>query len=141
MLITKNKAQQGFSLITAIFLLVVVAGLGALMMTFFTAQQQSSALDALGVRANQASRAGTEWGAFQITHGGAFVAACQMGAASGSPGTLSGFAVNVSCNASSHVEGGGTLWTYAISSVAATEGVSPGQPDYVERAVRTTVWQ
>ena len=61
-----HKMQKGFSLVTAIFLLVGLGALGAAMMTFFTAQQQSSALDVLGSRAYQASRAGIDWGAYQI---------------------------------------------------------------------------
>ena len=57
------KMQKGFSLVTAIFLLVVLATLGTLMVTFFSAQQQSSALDVMGTRAYQAARVGVEWAA------------------------------------------------------------------------------
>jgi MSHA biogenesis protein MshP len=143
----RYKLQQGFSLVTAIFLLVVLAGLGAVMMTFFTAQQQSSALDVMGARAYQASRAGIEWGAYQIIQsgvaGGAFASACQPGPVS-SPvaltNTLSGFNLNVQCSATSHVEGTNQLWVYSVSSVAATGGAA-GQPDYVERQMSVTVVQ
>lgn len=58
--------QRGFSLITAIFLLVIVSGLAAVMVPFFTAQQQSSALDVTGSQAYHAAVAGIEWSAFQI---------------------------------------------------------------------------
>ncbi|MDE2117929.1 MAG: hypothetical protein KGJ19_04970 [Betaproteobacteria bacterium] len=143
-----HKLQQGFSLITAIFLLVVLASLGAVMMTFFTAQQQSSALDVMGARAYQASRAGIEWGAFQIIQsgvaGGAFANACRTGGAPPQPGalagTLAGFSVSVGCSATSHVEGASTLWVYSVSSVAATVGAA-GQPDYVERQMSVTIVQ
>lgn len=143
----RHKLQRGFSLVTAIFLLVVLSGLGAVMMTFFAAQQQSSALDVMGARAYQASRAGIEWGAYQIIQsgvaGGAFASACQPGPVS-SPvaltNTLSGFNVNVQCSAASHVEGASTLWVYSINSVAATGGAA-GQPDYVERQLAATIAQ
>jgi Tfp pilus assembly protein PilX len=62
-----HRRQQGFSLVTAIFLLVVLAGLGAVMATFFTNQQQSSALDVMGSRAYQAARAGIEWAVYDTT--------------------------------------------------------------------------
>ena len=144
----KNRMQQGFSLITAIFLLVVVAGLGALMMTFFTAQQQGSALDAVGGRANQAARAGIEWGAFQIVQsgvaGGTFASNCQTGPVSSPvtlPGTLSGFNVDVWCSATAHSEVSATITAYSISSVAVTQGATPGQPDYVERVTQAVLWQ
>ena len=79
-----SQCQRGFSLPTAIFLLVVLAGLGAVMATFFTVQQQSSALDILGERAYQASRAGIEWGAFQVLPASqdTFATACRSGDAS-----------------------------------------------------------
>ncbi|HEU0219775.1 MAG TPA: hypothetical protein VFQ98_03085 [Gallionella sp.] len=144
---TLRTMQRGFSLVTAIFLLVVLSGLGAVMMTFFTAQQQSSALDVMGARAYQASRAGIEWGAFQVIQsgvaGGAFATACQPGPASSSvalANTLSGFNVNVQCSATSHVEGASTLWVYSISSVAATGGAA-GQQDYIERQMSVTIVQ
>ena len=141
-----RKAQSGFSLVTAIFLLVVLASLGAMMMTFFTAQQQSSALDVMGSRAYQASRAGIEWGAYQVVQsgvaGGAFATACQPGptaqALPALAGTLSPFTVTVGCSAMSAVESTSTLWVYSISSVAATAGAA-GQPDYVERQMQVTI--
>ena len=139
-----RKAQRGFSLVTAIFLLVVLASLGAVMMTFFTTQQQSSALDVLGSRAYQAARAGIEWGAYQVlpNSAAAFATNCRAGTTTQniSPlaGTLSPFTVTVGCSATSAVESTSTLWVYSISSVAATAGAT-GQPDYVERQMQVTI--
>ena len=56
------SAQRGFSLISAIFLLVVIAALGTFAVTLSTSQQQSAALDVLGSRAYQAARAGNRVG-------------------------------------------------------------------------------
>ena len=61
-----DKKQRGFSLVSAIFLLVVIAALGTFAVTLSTTQQQSSALDVMGARAYQAAQAGIEWGAFQV---------------------------------------------------------------------------
>ena len=143
-----RERVRGFSLVTAIFLLVVLAGLGAMMVTFFTAQQQSSALDVLGSRAYQASRAGIEWGAFQVVQSGvagpAFANACQTGGVPPQPpqplaGTLAGFSVSVNCNATSAVEAVATLWVYNITSTA-TRG-TVGSVDYVERQMQATIAQ
>src|SRR5208282_741289 len=87
-LLVRHKVQQGFSLISAIFLLVVVAGLGAVMVTFFSAQQQSSALDVIGSQANYIAKMGIEWSTYQITKSptNTFTTTCKGGTFS-SPAT------------------------------------------------------
>lgn len=146
----RKIVQDGFSLVTAIFLLVVLSLLGAMMVTFFTVQQQTAALDVLGARAYQAAHAGAEWGAFQIMQSGvagtAVATACRAsgGTTQNLPalgGTLAPFTVNVTCSAASHVEAAGTIWVYSINSVASTTGLSAGSPDYVERHIQMTIGQ
>lgn len=143
----RHKLQHGFSLITAIFLLVVLASLGMVMMTFFTTQQQSLTLDVMGSRAYQASHAGIEWAAFQITQssvaGGGVAAACQGGAPlplQPAFPALSAFSVSVSCSASAYVDGING-WIYQVSSVAATQGLAAGNQNYVERQLSVTIVQ
>lgn len=155
----KIQRQRGFSLITAIFLLVVLLSLATLMMTFFAAQQQSSALDVLRARAYQVSRAGIEWGTFQITQSqvvaspGQFAMACQGGTSSvpATPSTqpsLSGtpyssfYTLGVSCFATSHVEGTTSVWAYNLTATASgVDGATPGGLGYVERVTQATIWQ
>ncbi len=60
-----SKSQQGFTLVTAIFSLVVLAGLGAFMTTISLNQQIGSTLDFIGAKAHKAARSGTEWGSCQ----------------------------------------------------------------------------
>src|SRR3989442_6606212 len=60
------ERQTGFSIIAAIFLLVVLAVLGAFIVSVTGMQQSSGQLDVLGVRAYQSARAGMEWGAYQV---------------------------------------------------------------------------
>ncbi len=143
---TMQNIQRGFSLITAIFLLVVLASLGAVMMTFFTVQQQSSALDVMGARAYQASRAGMEWGAYQIIQsgvaGGTFAGACQPGPTSSSvalTNTLADFSVNVLCSSAAASEAGATVTIYQVTSTATQGAVAT--PDYVERQMTVTIAQ
>lgn len=144
---TMHKIQQGFSLVTAIFLLVVIAALGVFAVTLFTTQQQSAALDVMGTRAYHAARAGIEWGAYQVLPNsavpGGLAANCRAGAASAPvaplPNTLAGFNVNVECNAASQVEGAATLWVYQLTSTATQGAVAT--PDYVERQMTVTIAQ
>jgi len=142
---TLHKLQRGFSLISAIFLLVVIAALGTFAVTLSTTQQQSAALDVLGSRAYQASRAGIEWGAYQVlpASAAAFATNCRVGATSQVvsplPNTLAGFNVNVQCSATSHVEGAPTLWVYSLTSTAKQGTVAT--PDYVERQMSVTIAQ
>lgn len=145
MLKVKLIKQRGVSLVTAIFLLVVLGLLGAMMVTFFAAQQQSSALDVMGSRVYQASRAGIEWGSFQVlqNNAGAYATACRAAPiAPNMPplaGTLAGFTVNVGCTYASVLENGNTIGIYQLVSVANTTGVVAGQPDYVERQITATI--
>lgn len=147
---TIYRMQRGFSLVTAIFLLVVIAALGAFAVTISTTQQQSAALDVLGTRAYHAARAGIDWGAYRIIiggSGGAFAVACQGGGAIPQPGALpgamAGFTVTVGCVATSHdegartVAGGNPVWIYNLTSTA-TQG-TVATPNYVERQISVTI--
>lgn len=126
--------ESGFSLVTAIFLLVVLAGLGVAMVTISTTQHQSSGLDVQGVRAYQAARAGVEWGLFQKLRNNNCNAASTPVAMPGGT-SLSGFTVTVTCVA-------GEVNTAVITATAcnmpvanACPGQAPNNPDYVQRVV------
>ncbi len=60
------RRLRGFSIVSAIFILVVLAALGAFIVTVSTNQQIGSALDVQGERAFQAARAGVEWGVYKV---------------------------------------------------------------------------
>lgn len=137
---TRN-IQRGFSLISAIFLLVVIAALGAFSVTLFTTQQKSAAMDVMGSRAYQAARSGIEWAAYHVStknpgekwDGCASTTLAQPDTASSLAATLSPFTVTVNCSAASHVDGA-PIWVYHVSAVAQTGG-APGDPGYLERVV------
>ncbi len=135
-----KKRQTGFSIVSAIFLLVVLSFLGLAMVTFSTNQQQSSALDVRGDRAYQAARTGVEWGAYQILrNGGSCAPSTALPALAG---TLSGFSVTVTCSFSAASEvnaASGTVTVYGLTSIA-TQGTT-GQPDYVERQIQVSIAQ
>ena len=63
---TAAQRMQGFAIVTAIFILVVLAALGAFIVSISTNQQIGTALDIQGVRAYQAAKSGVEWGIYQV---------------------------------------------------------------------------
>ena len=132
--------QRGFSLVSAIFLLVVIAALGTFAVTLSTSQQQSAALDVLGSRAYQASRAGIEWGAYQAING---AIVCGTYAAPVSTNvtltgtTLQNFTVVVQCGSATATEGSTTVTMYQLTSTA-TQG-TVASPGYVERRMTVTI--
>lgn len=145
-LIPAPRSSKGFSLVSAIFLLVVIAALGTFAVTLSTTQQQSAALDVMGARAYQAARAGIEWGAYQVLPNsavaGGFAANCRGGATSqvvALPNTLSGFNVNVGCSAAPHSEAAATVTIYQVTSTATQGAVAT--PNYVERQMTVTIAQ
>lgn len=128
--------QSGFSLISAIFLLVVIAALGLFTVTISTTQQQSSAMDVLGSRAYQAAKAGIEWGVYQIIKGGATCATLVQPTMP--PGTqLSSFTVTVDCSSTAWTEGVASLSVYQLTSTAQTGVV--GSAGYFERQLQVTI--
>jgi MSHA biogenesis protein MshP len=145
---TGRGLQRGFSLVSAIFLLVVIAAMGAFAVTLSTNQHQSDAMDVMGKRTYQAARAGIEWGAFQIIQSAAagtnFALACQ---AANYPSsviligtTFSNYLpVDVNCSSTSAVDAS-TVWIYTLTASAATNATAGG-PDYFERQLSVTIAQ
>lgn len=139
-----ESSQSGFSLITAIFLLVVIAALGTFAVTLSTTQNQGQAMDMMAARGYQAALAGVEWAAFNVNQQPANSPTAWAGCTAGAPvsvgGSLASFTVSVNCVAASAVEGTTTLWVYSVSSVARTAGV-PGSMSYVEQTATARLVQ
>jgi len=127
--------QRGFSLVAAIFIVVVLAALGAFMVTLSALQHATASSAVQGARAFQAAQSGIEWGIYQALNG----AACD-----GTPGSfglsgpgLDGFQVTVVCTFTQHQERSDTYNVYTINS-AATFGTF-GNPDFASRSLVATV--
>ncbi len=118
------KNQAGFTLVQAIFIVVVLALLGAAMVRLIGVQSSTSVMALQQARAYQAARSGLEWGAARAAAG----AGCTDGMA------INGFQVAVTCNPQNFIEGS---TTYAVFSISATATFSVyGQPDFVSRTVQ-----
>lgn len=130
-MIGRAHRQRGFTIIAAIFILVVLAGLGGAILTVSSNQQIGSALDVQGVRAYLAARAGIEWGLYQQLRNGSCVASSSV---TPSAPTLSGFSVIVTCQAYADTNGGPDV--HLIESTASSGTV--GSFTYVERRVKVS---
>src|SRR3989440_11392874 len=155
----RPETQKGFSLVAAIFLLVVLALMGALIASVTGMQQASGQLDVSGVRAYQSARAGVEWAAYQVLDPGN-----TLNAASCSPinmpsclvsptnlsslgGSLSGFTVSVTCTqqvAWNTTESNRNVGVFQIIATACNQPSGGSCPNaspssgYVERRLEAT---
>lgn len=98
------RASAGVALVTAIFLLVVLAGLAVAVVSLITTQQTASVMDQQGQRAYQAAKAGNEWALYVALRTGptpptpAATLGCPGVYAVPMPaGALSSFTVTVRC--------------------------------------------
>jgi len=121
--------QRGFAIIAALFLVVVLAALGAFMVSFSNTQHLTSAQDVQGSRAYWAARAGLEWGIVSA------VSACP---ASPTSLTIDIFTVTVTCAQSTYSDSD-TVNMFSITAVANVTGSSVGGIGYIERSVSASV--
>lgn len=131
------RRQAGFSLIAAIFLLVVLAGLGAVIVTVSSVQHTTTSSAVQGSRAYQAARTGIEWGIFRVLDPPVGCFAPGPPLTLNSPPGLDGFQVSVTCAATNHQEAGAAFQVFRIISTS-TAGVF-GNPNFASRRIEVTV--
>jgi MSHA biogenesis protein MshP len=126
--------NRGFSLVAAIFLLVVVATLAAYIVALGTVQRQTSTLSILSARALAAAESGLEWAAASVLENDTCFAA-QTFTLSG--GAAAGFEVSVSCDSHSYSEGPNDYEVFRLQ--ASADLGSPSEPGYVRRTLRASI--
>jgi MSHA biogenesis protein MshP len=151
--------EAGFSAVTAVVILVMLAVLGAAIVNITETRSVSVAQDVLGSRAIQAARAGIEWGAFQIRNPentnpappGPYTAqyACPGLATSFAlGGGLAEFTVTVQCTSTAYTEFGMLITVYQLVAtscnipVGAAPGTCPNTTtafNYAERQVTASM--
>lgn len=127
------KRQRGFSLISAIFLLVILAGLGVYAVRLNTMQQQTVTAGLRATQAFYAARSGVAWGAYRALNAGS----CTSATLNLTEGATAGFRVSVQCSQSTHTEGSSTVRVFVFDVRA--EAGTYGGPDYVSRRVQTKI--
>ena len=99
----RGKHERGFALVAAIFIVVVLAMLGIMMVTIGGMERATASAAVQGARAFYAARSGVEWGTFGALNN----TAPTCGAAASTPTTntfnlavtgLNGFTVSVVCS-------------------------------------------
>lgn len=130
------RRAAGAALVTAIFLLVALAGLATVIVSVMTAQQTAATLDQQGERAYQAARAGIEWGLWQrLRQPAQMPCAGSYSFALPTNTSLSAFTVTVSCEAA--IDGHVTLTAIACNEPQG--GACPNNApsgDYVQRRLQ-----
>lgn len=148
----RNRHQNGFGVIAAIMVLVVLGMFAAAIVKFGTGQAMGSAQDVSSAQAWQSARAGLEWGLYRAVRPGQpwhTVAGCN--AASATPVSFrvdGGMMVSVRCEARDYNEGevlvAGSLQPRVVrhfvvtatacgSSTACPDASAAVKPGYVER--------
>jgi MSHA biogenesis protein MshP len=143
--------ERGFSVVVAIFLLVVLAALSVIIVSVTGIQQASGQLDVLGVRAYHAARGGLEWGVHQVVDPNNSEAACGIRNCpastnlSGLPQSLSPFTVTVTCSQVDATEGNRNVRVFTLVATACNQpsgGACPNAApaaEYVQRQLQASV--
>jgi MSHA biogenesis protein MshP len=126
------RTQTGFTLITAIFLLVVVATLVVYITNIRVAQQTTALYGVQGARATMVARSGIEWGISRSIVSGSCLASSTF-----TNPAFAGFNVEVLCSQTTHTEGIEAIDIYRITAIASRGAY--GSLDYVQRRLQATV--
>lgn len=132
---TSPSRQRGFTLVAALFLIVVLAALGIAIVTISGVQRQSVNLSLKETQAYFAARSGLEYASWFATQNPA--AGCTSTTLTPGGNQLTGMTITLACASSTHTENGSTFYVYSYTSVASYG--TYGQPDYVSRTLSATI--
>jgi MSHA biogenesis protein MshP len=131
------KRQRGFSIVLAIFVLVVLGLLGGYMVRLSGVQIGTSIYALQGARAYQAARAGIEWANGRINNGGSCT---DINAQTGLTfAGIDGFTVKLSCASQTDSEADQNPTVYRINALSQSGAYTGG--DYVARKLEITIIQ
>jgi MSHA biogenesis protein MshP len=128
---TALRRRDGFALVPALFLIVVVGLLAVVAVRITTAQQETVVLGLQQARALAAARAGIDWAAYNALNGNCAGGTLNLAAAS-----LAGYTVVVTCAATAYADGNASFQAYSITATA-TFG-NYGGADFARRVMRAT---
>jgi Tfp pilus assembly protein PilX len=131
--LTSRSRQRGVSLVSAVFLIVVLASLAAFAVRVSVLQQQTVNSSLLAAQAFHAARSGIAWGAQRALSTGW----CASQTLSLSEAGTNGFTVEVQCSQSTHNEAGAFINIYILDVLA--HAGTYGGPDYVSRRIQAKV--
>jgi MSHA biogenesis protein MshP len=129
----RARSGHGFTLVSALFLIVIVSLAGAFLVSLVGTEQRASSLGLLGIRADHAAQSGLEWA---VARAVADPSGCPAGVLALTEAGLRGYSVTVTCSRSRHREGGDLVTRFAFEAHA--ERGALGDADYVSRRLRAT---
>jgi MSHA biogenesis protein MshP len=133
------KQQKGFTLVLAMFILLVLGLLGAYMVSISGSQQAIPSFAVQGSRVFHAARSGAEWGIYRVItddpNGCNNIPMDTTFNPSGSG--LTGITVTVNCSRRQETEAGNTVNIYTLTSEAVYGAT--GSEDYVHREIKVSV--
>jgi len=130
------KKQKGFSIVMAIFILVVMGLLGGYMVKLSGVQHATSTFAIQGARAYQSARAGVGWSISRIVTDGGNCA----NITSVSPLSLadiSGFSVSLECTSQAFSEGTDASVVYKITALSAFGAYNSA--NYISRKIEVSL--
>ena len=131
-MIIKNK---GFSLVSALFILVVLATVSAFALSIFGITNSTSSFSIQGTRAFFAARSGLEWGIHEVFNN---PTTCPpLTSLNINQGGLKNLNVSISCTVCPIMEGT-TTYNMFILTALAEQGMF-GSIDYVSREMQVSV--
>jgi len=142
-----NNKQDGFTLVMAIFILVVLALVGSYMMRLSGVQQTTTSHALQSARAYQAAKAGINWAAATISKDTDNIQGQAKGCEAVNTkavlplAALPEFTVTVKCNLSGYIpylEGRNKVYVYAIT--AHSEFGTYNGADYVSREIEASLY-
>jgi MSHA biogenesis protein MshP len=136
----KQRSQLGFLLPAAIFLLVILAGLGAYAVNINSVQQQSGVQDIQSTRVYHTARGVMEFGIYQILSGTSLQACPSItNVTINNLDGLKSALINLSCTSQDFTEQGGdnTIRVYSLISKVSSGTIN--STDYIERQIDLTI--
>lgn len=142
---SRGRKQEGAALITAIFLLVVLATLGAYMVSIGGTQDTAATKSLQAARAYFGARAGVEWAIHRAINDPTAICSSTSVTATSFTFTDNGLrdvSVAVNCSYSTHDENvvAGTTNPFNVYYITSTAAYgASGSVDYAQRRLETTV--
>ena len=136
------RRERGFAAVAAVFLIVIIGGIGTALLTTTKTAALNQARDMLGIQAFQAARAGLDLGAYLAARNNWDCTTTQTQTLT-LPDSLSRFTVLVGCDQTDHLQGAATTKVWRITATACNQATCPGTADanYIERRLRSSVIQ
>ena len=126
--------MSGFSILIALFIIVVLGALALLVVEITGAGQATPILALQEAEALEAAQSGIQWDAHEALTNHACPPTTTI---KPTPPGLAGFSVTVTCSSTPHTEDGATFNVYAIQADA-TNGTFGTTPDFVQRKIGFT---